>query len=398
MLMEVFWPISENNLNSIYNQIAMRKTVFSILASLLLASGMFAQHQIVVTNSTGLERKGEMVEVSISALKVSFDTKSYVLKNKQNKAVAYQLIYKGNKKPKSLIFQADVMANGSTTYILKEGKPSIVKPKTFARFVPERKDDFAWENDMAAYRMYGPALANENPSNGVDFWAKCTNELIVDEFYNGEEKKHISYHVDHGHGLDFYKVAHTTGCGGIAPFADGKLWVGNHYDRYRIVEVGPLRSVFTLEYDSVIVGNQVLKEKLTVTVDAGSLLNKANVVFTGSGPKMELAAGIALHDGKGTWKSNIANGTSGYAEEAVSDAKVPSGHNYVGVYIPGKVNQALKDADNAMITSSYNSGDNFTYYFGGGWSKWLYPTDDDWFRALNQFSETTKNPLKVTVK
>ena len=376
----------------------MKKIVFSIFASLLLASGAFAQHTIVVTNGTGIERKGEMVEVSLSALKVSFDTKSYVLKNKQNKEVAYQLIYNGNKYPRTLIFQADVKANGSATYVLTEGKPAVVKPKTFARFVPERKDDFAWENDMAAYRMYGPALANENPSNGVDYWAKCTNELIVNEFYNGEEKKHISYHVDHGHGLDFYKVAHTTGCGGIAPYVDGKLWVGNHFDRYKVVEVGPLRSVFTLEYDSVIVGNQVLKEKLTITTNAGSMLNKAKVVFTGSGQKMELAAGIALHDGKGVWKHDIANGTSGYAEEAVSDAKVPSGRNYVGVYIPEKVKQALKDADNVMITSSYKTGDTFTYYFGGGWSKWLYPTDNDWFKALDLFSKTTKTPLKVTVK
>lgn len=376
----------------------MRKTVFSICASLLLASGAFAQQTLVVTNASGIDRKGEIVEVSLSSLKVSFDTKSYVLRNRQNKEVAYQLIYKGNKKPQSFIFQADVKANGSAAYVLSEGKPAVVKPRTFARFVPERKDDFAWENDMAAYRMYGPALANENPSNGVDYWAKCTNDLIVDEFYNGEEKKHISYHVDHGRGLDFYKVAHTTGCGGIAPYAEGKLWVGNHYDRYKIIESGPLRSVFTLEYDSVVVGNQVLKEKLTITTNAGSMLNKANVIFTGSLQKMELAAGIALHDGKGIWKHNIANGTSGYAEEAVSDAKIPSGRNYVGVYIPTKVNNALKDADNAMITGSYKTGDAFTYYFGGGWSKWLFPTDNDWFKALDLFSIKTKTPLKVTVK
>jgi len=128
------------------------------------------------------------------------------------------------------------------------------------------------------------------------------------------------------------------------------------------------------------------------------MLNKADVVFTGPLQRMELAAGIALHDGKGIWKNNIANGTSGYAENAVSDANIPSGRNYVGVYIPDKVNNGLKDAENAMIKSSYKAGDVFTYYFGGGWSKWLYPADHDWFKALNQFSETTKNPLKVTVK
>ena len=376
----------------------MKKIGFFILASLLLVSGAFAQHSIVVTNSTGIDRKGEIVEVSISALKVSFETKSYVLKNKSNKEVAYQLIYNGNKKPQSLIFQADVKANSSSAYSLAAGKPAVVKAKTFARFVPERKDDFAWENDIAAYRMYGPALANENPSNGVDYWAKCTNDLIVDEFYNGEDKKGISYHVDHGHGLDFYKVAHTLGCGGIAPYASGKLWVGDHFSSYKVIEVGPLRSVFTLTYDSLKVGNVLYKEELTITTNAGSMLNKGVVRLTGPTQKMELAAGIYLHDDKGALKQNLANGTTSYAEAAVSDAKVPSGRNYVGVYIPAKVTKAFKQSEHGLITSSYKVGNTFTYYFGGGWSKWLYPTDNDWFKGVTRFAETTRNPLKVSVK
>ena len=376
----------------------MKKIGFFILASLLLVSGAFAQHSIVVTNSTGIERKGEIVEVSIAALKVSFDTKSYVLKNKSNKEVAYQLIYNGNKKPQSLIFQADVKANSSSAYSLAAGTPAVVKAKTFARFVPERKDDFAWENDIAAYRMYGPALANENPSNGVDFWAKCTNDLIVDEFYNGEDKKGISYHVDHGHGLDFYKVAHTLGCGGIAPYASGKLWVGDHFSSYKVIEVGPLRSVFTLTYDSLKVGNVLYKEELTITANAGSILNKGVVKLTGPSQKMELAAGIYLHDDKGTLKQNVANGTTSYAEAAVSDAKVPSGRNYVGVYIPAKVTKAFKQSEHGLITSSYKVGNTFTYYFGGGWSKWLYPTDNDWFKGITRFAEANRNPLKVSVK
>jgi len=376
----------------------MRKTVFSLFASLLFVSGVLAQHSIVVLNSSGFDRKGEMVEVNLSSLKVSFGTKSYVLKNKQNKEVAYQLIYNGNKKPVSLIFQANVKAKSSSVYSLTTGKPAVVKPKTFARFVPERKDDFAWENDIAAYRMYGPALANENPSNGVDFWGKCTNVLIVDEFYNGDLKKGISYHVDHGQGLDFYKVGHTLGCGGIAPYSDGKLWVGDHFSSYKIIEVGPLRSVFTLIYDSVKVGNVYYKEELTITTNAGSMLNKGVVKFTGPSRKMKLAAGIYLHDGKGVLQQNTANGTSGFAEEAVSDAKVPSGRNYVGVFIPGKADKAFKDSDHALITAAYKVGDTFTYYFGGGWSKWMYPTDKDWFKSLTQFSAASKNPLKVTVK
>ena len=376
----------------------MKKSGLILLASLLFVSGIFGQHTIVVTNSSGYDRKGEMVEVSISLLKVSFETRTFVLKDKKNEEVGYQLIYKNNKKPQSLIFQAEVKANSSAVYSLSVGKPAVVKPKTFARFVPERKDDFAWENDIAAYRMYGPALANENPSNGVDFWSKCTDNLVGDQRYKDDIINKISYHIDHGQGLDFYKVAHTLGCGGIAPYTSGKLWVGDHFSSYKVIESGPLRSVFTLVYDSVKVGKVIYKEELTITTDAGSMLNKGVVKFTGPDQKLDLAAGIALHDGKGIWKHNIANGTSCYAEEAVSDANVPSGRNYVGVYIPAKVNNAIKDPENVLITASYKVGEHFTYYFGGGWSKWLFPTDDDWFKALIRFTESNRNPLKVAVK
>ena len=97
-------------------------------------------------------------------------------------------------------------------------------------------------------------------------------------------------------------------------------------------------------------------------------------------------------------KQNVANGTTGFAEDAVSDAKVPSGRNYVGIVIPANAKKTLKDADHALITGAYSVGETFTYYFGGGWSKWKFPTDNDWFNALNSFSEATANPLKVTVK
>lgn len=376
----------------------MRKIGFSILASLLLVSGTFAQQTIVVTNNTGNDRKGEIVEINVSAIKASFGTKSYVLKDSKNKEVAYQLVKNGNKTPQFLIFQADVKANSTVSYSLKEGKPAVVKPKTFARFVPERKDDFAWENDMAAYRMYGPALAKENPSNGVDYWAKCTDELVVDQRYKDDIYNEISYHIDHGKGLDFYKVAHTLGCGGIAPFAAGKLWVGDHFNSYKVIEAGPLRSTFKLVYDSVKVGNSFYKEEITITSNAGSILNKAEVKYIGADQKMELAAGIFLHEGQGVLKQNAANGTSAYAEDAFSDAKVPSGRDYIGVFIPAKGCNVIKDADHALVMANYKVGDSFTYYFGAGWSKWHYATDADWFKALNQFAENTRKPLKVTFK
>jgi hypothetical protein len=339
-----------------------------------------------------IDRKAEMVEI-----KIPTEAKSYVLKNSKGEEVGYQVIYNNNK-PVSLIFQANVNAKSTSIYTLTEGKPLPVKAKTFGRFVPERKDDFAWENDLAAYRMYGPALAKENPSNGVDLWLKCTSELVVDKRYYDELTNGLSYHIDRGNGLDCYTVGHTLGIGGISPYLNGKLWVGNHYDSYKVLANGPLRTVFSLTYDSVKVGELFYKQIITITTEAGSILNKGVVTFSGATQKMELAAGTYLHDGKGILKQNTANGTSAYAEDAISNAKVRSGRNYGAVFIPSKVNDARTEVEHGLIFGNYNVGETFTYYFGGGWSNWKFPTDADWFKAVNNFAAQTKSPLKIKMK
>jgi hypothetical protein len=52
---------------------------------------------------------------------------------------------------------------------------------------------------------------------------------------------------------------------------------------------------------------------------------------------------------------------------------------------------------NYTVLSDYKVGDEFTYYFGGGWSKWKFPTEQDWLTALMHFSRAKQNPLNITV-
>jgi hypothetical protein len=119
-------------------------------------------------------------------------------------------------------------------------------------------------------------------------------------------------------------------------------------------------------------------------------MNKAEVKFIGTAQKMELASEIFLHEDKGNLKLNAANGTIVYVKDAISNAKISSGRNYVGVFVPTKVNAARKQNSHALVLNNYKVGDIFSYYFGGGWSKWSYSTDEDWFKVLNQFTEFSK--------
>jgi len=358
---------------------------------------MIAQNKIVVKNTANFDRKAELVEVAITKQHTLLSSKPFVLKNEKGIEIDYQLIYNNNKEIASIIFQADVNAKSKTSYSITAGKPKTAKQLTYARFIPERKDDFAWENDLAAYRMYGPALANENPSNGVDLWLKRTSDTIINKRFRDELTNGLSYHIDRGNGLDCYKVGHTLGAGGIAPYQDGKLWVGNHYDRFKVLENGPLRSTFILYYNALKVGNETISQEIKITTMAGSPLNKATVTYSSNKSAFQLAAGIYTHDEKGTKHSNIKSGVIAYAEDAMQDAKTAVGRNYVAV-IFNKAQSVIEQDNHLLITSNYKSGQTFSYYFGGGWSKWHYPTDKDWFEAMEKFSQKLKQPLKVEIK
>lgn len=276
-----------------------------------------------------------------------------------------------------------------------------VQPKVYGRFVPERKDDFAWENEYAAFRMYGPALRPENPSNGVDLWLKKSPELVVDSFYYREHVLGLPYHVNYGKGLDCYKVGHTCGAGGLVVIADEKLYVGGAYDRWEILEQTPEKFVFKLEYDSLEVNGNKLQESITITAEAGKMLNKAEVVLTDPSnaqtfkpSNLYVGGGIYLHDTIDNFYTCDHCGIAAYAEDALSDKNaaemnnfVPQGRSYIAVVTPNGGWQDIIDGT-LFSVQPYQLGDTLTYYFGACWSEWSngkdsFPTDQSWFDAIH---------------
>ena len=293
-----------------------------------------------------------------------------------------------------------------------------VQTRVYGRYVPERKDDFAWENEYAAFRMYGPSLRPENPSNGVDLWLKKSPELVVDSFYYREHVLGLPYHINSGKGLDCYKVGHTCGAGGLvvlanSPHVEGEtdgssmdfnLFVGGAYDRWEILQQTPDKFVFRLEYDSLEVNGNILQESITITAEAGQMLNKAEVVITGNQisevrDQIFVGGGIYLHDTVGNVFTCDHCGVIAYAEDALSDKQAAQmnyeyngstsqGRCYIAVVTPHGGWQDIKDGT-LFSVQPYQLGDTLTYYFGACWSEWrngdeAFPTDEDWFEAVKR--------------
>ena len=270
---------------------------------------------------------------------------------------------------------------GLVALTLTACQKEAVQPKVYGRYVPERKDDFAWENEYAAFRMYGPALRPENPSNGVDLWLKSSPELVVDSFYYREHVLGLPYHINYGKGLDCYKVGHTCGCGGLVVIANDSTWIGGAYDRWEILEQTPDKFVFRLEYDSLLVAGHILHESITITAEAGQLQNKAEVVLTGDySGELLVGGGIYLHDTVDYHLTIPEVGYVFYEEDALSD-KTAAKMNYdyngsttqgriqISVKTPGATLTEIRDG-NLVAVRPYELGDTLTYYFGATWSEW----------------------------
>ncbi|MBU6411513.1 MAG: glycoside hydrolase family 88 protein, partial [Verrucomicrobia bacterium] len=222
-------------------------------------SGRSAPIAVKVANPAGFRRDCETVELNLTvvAARLHLDpaTGKFAVMDSVSSRILDSQVYASEpgQAPDKLLFQVDLAPGETRTFyvlgatILAAVPPPIVK--TFARYVPEREDDFAWESDRIAHRMFGKALESwkEEPltSSGVDVWIKRTRHLVINDMYRTMNLFNI-----HGPAQDDYKVGKTRGDGGLGVWRDGKLFVSENWRTYKIITTGPIRSEFELTYDA----------------------------------------------------------------------------------------------------------------------------------------------------
>ena len=263
-----------------------------------------------------------------------------------------------------------------------------VEPRVMAREVPERADDFVFENDLVAGRFYGKALEGNPTSPGLDIWVKLPGKLVADEWYKGYlEESDSYYHHDHG-GKDCYKVGESLGGGASVPFVDGQLcWPATNYRSYEILEKTPDKVVFVLNYPEWEVADGI-KASLSkkVTVSAGTYFIQVEDTYTYSGTDMlTIAAGFKLHSAQATIQDKMEQKDRLAIWEKASDQSAEPEDGLIGVAIvmPGADSAIFsEELDHAFLTKAVPSGGTISYCVGSCWSKGNITSFDDWFKLV----------------
>ena len=271
--------------------------------------------------------------------------------------------------------------------------PKAKEAKVMARTVPERADDFVFENNLIAGRFYGKALEGNPTSPGLDIWVKLPGALVADEWYKnaieGDDPGY--YHKDHG-GKDCYKVAVSLGGGASAPFIDEQIcYPATNYRSAEVLSQSPEEVVFVLHYPEWEAAEGVkvaLDKKVTVTAD--SYFCRAEDCYTFSGvDTLAVVAGIKLHGNAVTGedgsihiqeKGLLRDGMITLWEKA-SDQSVEPEDGLIGVSVimPDAEHVLLRqDLDHALLLKHLASGESITYWFGSCWSKGDLKTYLDW--------------------
>ena len=378
----------------------MKKIFLAIFAVVLLVSCSTAKVEVTITNNLGIDRENEIVEISKNTIWSKLNLTSadrIIVLDRASEQVAYQVAFNPENDTDSLlIFPATVQANASSVYTIKKGKPENSQSKVAGRLVPERKDDFNWENDRVAFRMYGPALqATGEISSGIDLWAKRTDKLVADKWYADELAGRKTYHTDGGEGLDFYKVGPTLGAGAAAPYLDNQLWFSRNFNEYAILDKGPLRITFRLDYERFPVNNaDSVSSVRIISLDAGSQLNKITQIHDFKAGSMPVAAGIVMRNSPEEQVSMDDNKSwAAHAEPADS----LNGILYQAIAVTAPFTSIEQTNNHLLGIQDVKSTVPFIYYAGGGWSKFGFETFGDWTKYVNEFTEKLQSPLTITI-
>jgi len=364
---------------------------------------------ITLTNTLNSERSFETVELSKELLLID-DLSTIGIQDTETKEilVTQTLDYDNNGIVDAILFQPKLEKNSKKTFLILSVNDSL-KPKKdilcYSRFVPERTDDYAWENDKVAFRTFGPRAQEMKENNipggtlssGIDLWLKKVEYSIIDKWYHKNLKEKGYYHKNHGEGYDPYHVGISRGTGGIGIWKADSLLTSKNFISYKTIAIGPLRTVFELEYAPW--SEYGISETKRISLDLGSNFTKFEINLSSVKEVPNYAIGITLHDGEGDIIINKQNGLFGHWEN------IDNSYLGEGIIVDPKLvleafdyRTTVLDQSQLLILTKPFQKRSLIYYVGFGWSKReSIHNKNDWIKMLKEKVKRTNNPIKVDI-
>lgn len=381
-------------------------------SAFLVLSGLFADAHggellVTASNRTDLTRLNETIELSAQQLARlgANDLTLFHVTDASGQEILCQAVDTDcdvYRKPDVVIFQADFAPEESHIFTVSVGAKQVYTEdqfKAYGRFVRERFDDFAWENDRIAHRTYGKALETWEgeplSSSTIDVWSKRTPRMVINEWYMTGD-----YHEDHGEGADLYSAGLTRGCGGNGLWAADRLWVSRTFIHSRVLANGPIRVVFELVYQPFEVNGVSVSEIKRVTLDAGHQLGHFESrykAYTRPGKEIELTSGIGLKKVNG--EQVELNSDRGWLAKWEKVAKEGGEQGLALIVHPTVFTGKTEDALNHLMLVDVDDDNVASYWAGFCWDRAGHITDfEAWKEYVDNVAQGLASPLEVTVK
>lgn len=277
--------------------------------------------------------------------------------------------------------------------------------KVAGRVYPERADDVAWENELVGFRVYGPGTQKKGEKSfGYDIFFKYPDKgLVLEKLYGPETdpatwqkydslkridpklakefENSISYHIDHGLGMDCYAVGSTLGDGVAAFLEEGKISFPWCYEKVEILENGPDRFSFSLDFAPRIVGNDTITEHRIISLDSNAHLNNCKVWFDGMSGEKSLVVGFPLRDNSGIYY-DLGRGILAYADPTQGS---DNGKALLGLVCETPAVEFLNTDGHALLRYTLKPGETFEYNWGFAWDRTDIKTLMEWIDYLNNY-------------
>lgn len=309
----------------------------TLLATLILGFGLFSgcsvtQDNFTITNNSEVDRTDEPIVLTRETIKektggLQLTEGNLPLPTVDGNAIPAQLDdIDGDGNWDELAFTVNVKANSSINidieYVAPDQYPEFTA-RTNVRFgvvgengieplesldIPAEElpappfsrfqmDGPAWENDKVGFRQY------IDGRNGRDLYGKKMFSMALDTVgISDENMPEDNYHVMLPWGRDILAVGNSLGLGGLAILEDGEaVRLGIRMDAeknnvgmtsYNLITEGPVRSIFTINYENWNTGSTIYDLENTVTIWAGQYGHKNEVTLSSPNQTDTLIVGL----------------------------------------------------------------------------------------------------------